>query len=135
MTWSFPKRTDNLYSFAPLCYHEPVSKLSSMSKTLAKIRDTIVENYDPDQIILFGSRVWGKPHKWSDYDLFVLKKGARKRMVERTLPIRRAVRENNIWAPFDILIYNQKELKDILSTGSQLFHDILKRGKKIYEKY
>jgi len=106
-----------------------------MSKTLAKIRDTIVENYDPDQIILFGSRVWGKPHKWSDYDLFVLKKGARKRMVERTLPIRRAVRENNIWAPFDILIYNQKELKDILSTGSQLFHDILKRGKKIYEKY
>ena len=105
-----------------------------MSKTLAKIRDAIVENYDPDQIILFGSRVWGKPHKWSDYDLFVLKKGARKDKYQRSGDIVRLLRSKNLRVPLDPLVYNHRELSDILATGSQFFRDIVTKGKKIYEK-
>jgi len=26
-------------------------------------------------VILFGSRAWGKPHRWSDYDLLVVVRG------------------------------------------------------------
>lgn len=105
-----------------------------MNKTLQRIRKVIVDHYQPDKIILFGSRVWGKPHRWSDYDLFVLKKGEKRSPLRRGVEVKKQIRKKDIWAPLDIIIYNQKELDDILSTGSQLFHDILKRGKSVYEK-
>lgn len=105
-----------------------------MPKTLQKIRNAIVSGYHPDKIILFGSRVWGKPHRWSDYDLLVLKKNRKQSMIESGMKVRRIIRNNNIWAPMDILVYNQKELKSSLSGGNQLFEDILQNGKIIYEK-
>ena len=105
-----------------------------MSKELKKIRDVIVKGYKPDKIILFGSRVWGKPHKWSDYDLLVVKKGVRKERYRRGVEIGKLMRKKSITSPTDILVYNQKELFSICSEGNQLFNDIVHRGKYIYEK-
>lgn len=105
-----------------------------MDKTLRKIRDAIVKDYKPDKIILFGSRVWGKPNKWSDYDLLVVKNGDRKTKSDRTERLIRTVRRNKIRAPLDIFVYNKKELNSVLNTGNQLFNDIVTQGKKVYEK-
>ena len=43
-------------------------------KKLKIVTQRIVENYDPEKIILFGSYAWGKPNKDSDFDIFVVKK-------------------------------------------------------------
>jgi predicted nucleotidyltransferase len=32
----------------------------------------LVDKFDPEEIILFGSRAWGQPRSDSDYDLFVV---------------------------------------------------------------
>jgi predicted nucleotidyltransferase len=39
---------------------------------LPEIVRRLVEKFDPEEIILFGSRAWGQPRPDSDYDLFVI---------------------------------------------------------------
>ena len=46
-----------------------------MEEHLKEVVDRIVEEVDPDKIILFGSRARGENKEWSDYDICVLKKG------------------------------------------------------------
>src|SRR3990167_4030432 len=105
-----------------------------MSKTLQKIRDVIVREYRPDKIILFGSRVWGKPRKDSDYDLFILKKGVKKRIHRRSGDVIRIKRKAQINIPIDAIVYNQKELNFIVKKNDQFYRDILSKGKMLYEK-
>jgi predicted nucleotidyltransferase len=42
----------------------------------------ILQPYDPERIILFGSRARGRADAWSDYDLIVIKRTQRS-FVER----------------------------------------------------
>lgn len=46
----------------------------SNQKEIKKIIQQIVEKYEPEKIILFGSFGRGKPTKNSDVDLFIIKK-------------------------------------------------------------
>jgi predicted nucleotidyltransferase len=39
---------------------------------LAEIVRRLVAEFNPEEIILFGSRAWGQPRPDSDYDLFVV---------------------------------------------------------------
>ena len=103
-------------------------------KTLQRIRDVIVREYSPDRIILFGSRAWGRPHQWSDYDMLVLKKGVKSSIYRRAAHITKLLRDRNFWQPMDVFVYNQKELNSIVAAGSQLFRDILQKGKIMYDK-
>lgn len=41
---------------------------------IKKVAQKIAKEYSPEKIILFGSYAWGKPHKDSDIDLFIVKK-------------------------------------------------------------
>ena len=42
-------------------------------KTIRAIAKYIVEKFDPEEIILFGSHAYGKPTAWSDVDLLVVR--------------------------------------------------------------
>ncbi|MDP2691647.1 MAG: nucleotidyltransferase domain-containing protein [bacterium] len=105
-----------------------------MSKILQKIRDTLVREYQPDKIILFGSRAWGKPRKDSDYDLFIVKKGVKKRIHRRTGDVIRVLIRSDIWTPIDALVYNQREINKSRMSGSQFFNKVLNKGKILYER-
>lgn len=105
-----------------------------MPKELKKITEAIVKNYRPDKIILFGSRVWGKPKPWSDYDLFILKKYAKKRPYLRTCDVLEILNESHLRQPVDPVVFNSLELEDRLETGSQFFNDIVNKGKTLYER-
>jgi len=45
---------------------------TSTEEVLPEIVRRLVAEFDPEQIILFGSRAWGDPASDSDYDLFVI---------------------------------------------------------------
>ena len=47
-------------------------KKQKLDKTLNAIVKHLVQRFDPDQIILFGSRARGAPRKDSDIDLLVV---------------------------------------------------------------
>lgn len=105
-----------------------------MSKTLKKIRNAIIQEYKPDKIILFGSRVWGKARRDSDYDLFIVKKGSKKQLHNRTGDIIRLLIKADIWTPVDALVYNQQEVDAGQRSGSQFFSQVLHNGRTLYER-
>jgi len=46
---------------------------SRLDETLAALVKRIVEIYDPERIILFGSYAYGHPHPDSDFDLLIIR--------------------------------------------------------------
>jgi predicted nucleotidyltransferase len=56
-----------------------------MESTLNEIIKRIVEEVEPDKIILFGSRAKGEEKEESDYDICVLKEGIehRRKLAQR----------------------------------------------------
>ena len=102
----------------------------SYQKEIKKITKQIVEKYQPEKIILFGSFAWGKPHEWSDIDLFIIKE-SKKKCREREYDLRLKLLGNK-FPPMDLLIYTPQEVKQRLQIGDFFIRDIFKLGKIIY---
>ena len=53
----------------------PTQKVSKATRipmrTIRALANQIAKKYNPEEIILFGSHAYGKPHAWSDVDLLV----------------------------------------------------------------
>ena len=48
------------------------SKRSIPMRTIRALAKIIVEKFNPEEIILFGSHAYGTPHAWSDVDFLVI---------------------------------------------------------------
>ncbi len=46
---------------------------TALKAELARILPLIIEKYQPEKIILFGSLATGEVHEWSDIDLAIIK--------------------------------------------------------------
>lgn len=102
----------------------------NFQKTINEIRDKIVREYKPEKIILFGSYAWGKPHEWSDVDLFIVKK-SKKRRIEREYELRMKLIDDN-FPPMDLLIYTPKEVEKRFEIGDFFIQDIFSKGIILY---
>lgn len=78
-------------------------------KKLRSFRRTVEKTLPIDKMILFGSRAWGKPKRWSDFDILVVSKRFRRRHDwTRTSELRDA------WTldyPVDFLCYTPEEFR------------------------
>ena len=101
-------------------------------KSLKKITERIVEKYEPEKIILFGSYAWGKPTEDSDIDLFIVK-NSRKKKIDRERELRTMLFGNNFPA-MDLLIYTPNEIKKRLFIEDFFVKQILSEGEILYEK-
>ena len=90
-------------------------------KAINKISKKIVVEYKPEKIYLFGSFAWGEPDFDSDVDFFIIK-NTRKKKFNRQLYVRKIVAGE---LPVDILVYNQKEIKERLMLGDFFVNKIL----------
>lgn len=99
-------------------------------KEIEKIVKQIIEKYQPEKIILFGSFAYGRPKPWSDVDLLIIKKSKKKR-VERIKEILMKIESS---LPFEPLVYTPKELKERLDLGDFFFQTISEKGEILYEK-
>ena len=98
-------------------------------KEIQKISDRIVKEFKPEKIILFGSYAWGKPHKDSDVDLFIMKK---------TKNIRQTARDIDGYLfprlfPIDIIVYTPEQTKQRLKIRDFFLEDVVNKGKVLYE--
>ena len=94
------------------------------------VADKIAREYQPEKIILFGSHAWGKPHEWSDVDLFVVKDST-KSVIEMIRDVRRILFGNN-FPPLDILVYTPGQTDRRLRLGDPFLKKIFKHGKILY---
>jgi len=101
-----------------------------MNKEVKKIINQIVEGYNPEKIILFGSYANSKPGLASDIDLAVIKY-TKDRFIDRLKKIAKIVKT---WHAVDILIYTPQEWQKGLDGEHYFIKEIAQKGKVLYEK-
>lgn len=122
----------------------PRPTLESVRKSSQKKRRDVVTEiierikpYNPETIILFGSRARGQSWKGSDVDLLIVKETA-KPTPERIGDVLELVYPSNTppgaWPTcgVDIVVYTPKELRDRIQRGDFFIRQILRDGKALY---
>jgi uncharacterized protein len=97
---------------------------------LPEIVRRLVAEFDPEEIILFGSRAWGEPQPDSDYDLLVIATKSEEK------PTRRATRGylclRKIKVPVDLIVKTRGEFDRFRGVAASLEAEISRRGKILY---
>ncbi len=98
---------------------------------LKKITRRLIAEFQPEQIILFGSYAWGTPAEDSDIDLLVI-------VPESEMsPVRRAVRAHRCLIGLniskDVLVKTRAEVERFRYVYASLECEILERGRVLYE--
>ena len=92
----------------------------------------IVERFDPEQVILFGSHARGEDGDHSDVDLLVvLREGVEH--TRRGNPIRRAIAERFI-APVDVIVRSSEVFARQRDNPYSFIHKALEEGEVLYER-
>jgi predicted nucleotidyltransferase len=91
----------------------------------------IIENFNPEKIILFGSYAYGQPTADSDMDLMVIM-NTEEKPHKRAVSLRKALK--GIGIPKDIIVKTPEEFerfKDIVGT---IIYPAAHKGKVLYER-
>jgi predicted nucleotidyltransferase len=99
--------------------------------TIASVTRTIIEQFHPRRIILFGSYARGDADDGSDLDLFI-------EMETTKRPPERAIEIDSVFGlhrwPMDILVYTPEEVRRLRSIHGTLLSEIEREGKVLYEQ-
>jgi predicted nucleotidyltransferase len=113
-----------------------VSDLESVSMTMvpaeiSQIRDRLAERFDPQRIILFGSRARGDADSRSDVDLVVITRweGRRRALVS---DMYRALR--GMAAACDIVVMSPEEFERSKTIPGTIAGPASREGRVIYER-
>ena len=98
---------------------------------IGSVVSVIVQNCDPERIILFGSAATGRTHQGSDLDLLVVMDSILPRH-KRAAPIRLLF--SPYPCPMDILVYTPTEVRKWRGTTNHILTEALDRGKVVYER-
>lgn len=104
-----------------------------IAEEIKQIRDRIVRLYQPDKIILFGSRARGDAGKRSDIDLLVI--SDREKHLprwKRGLDLRLQLAD--LKTPKDILFYTHEDVTRWESVPQAFINRVLKEGEVLYER-
>jgi predicted nucleotidyltransferase len=94
-----------------------------------RIINRIVEVYQPEKVILFGSYAGGNVREDSDLDLFLIKQ-TNEEPVARAAGIRKELRD--FFVPMDILIFTPDEIERDKDRKYTFIHNVLKSGRIVY---
>jgi uncharacterized protein len=102
-----------------------------VGKSLRPAIQKIVQELDPEKIVLFGSYAYGSPTPNSDVDLLVIMKTDASPK-DRSWAVSRLLLPRPF--PVDILVKTPHEVKKGLETGDFFLREILSRGKVLYDR-
>ncbi|MBI5567564.1 MAG: nucleotidyltransferase domain-containing protein [Chloroflexi bacterium] len=104
---------------------------AKLNQALEQIVLTLVSQYRPDKIILFGSMAGETVGEWSDLDLVVIKDTPRpflQRLKEVALLCRPPV-------GVDFLVYTPVEFEQMIAARNPfVLEEIIRKGKVLYER-
>ncbi len=100
-------------------------------RTLQAVSQLIVERFDPEQVILFGSHARGQAGMHSDVDLLVVMRGEAEK--GRGNPIRRAIAERFV-LPVDVIIRCPEAMARQRKDRYSLIHKALEEGEVLYAR-
>ncbi|MBI3583717.1 MAG: nucleotidyltransferase domain-containing protein [Nitrospinae bacterium] len=89
----------------------------------------IVENYQPEKIILFGSYAYGTPSEESDLDLLIIKDSSLPRY-KRGREVRKYLR--GLKLAIDLVVYTKEEIQKWSDVRTAFITTVVERGKVLY---
>jgi HEPN domain-containing protein/predicted nucleotidyltransferase len=102
-----------------------------MLQTLDDVVGRLVERYDAERIILYGSRARGRARQDSDFDLLIVKETA-KRPIDRRVEVDLLLLDRRPELDLDLLVYTPRELRDLYLWGSPFIEEVMETGKVLY---
>ncbi len=106
---------------------------NQVQQELNQIVTRIVDGYQPEKIILFGSAARGDMHKNSDVDLFIVKNDSDIRPF-RAVKVYETLNDLDRQYPLDIIVYTPSELEYRRSLGDYFVKRVLSEGRVLYEQ-
>lgn len=100
-------------------------------QTIRAVVKHIAKNFQPEEIILFGSHAYGKPKPWSDVDLLVVMETP-KGEIETSIEIYESL--PRITFGLDIVVRSRKALERRKQLGDWFLREITTKGKVLYER-
>lgn len=91
----------------------------------------IIEKFDPEKIILFGSYAYGRPTADSDMDLMVVMNTDEKPH-KRAISLRKVLKGIDI--PKDIIVKTPEEFYRFKDIAGTIIYPVSHKGKVIYER-
>lgn len=95
---------------------------------LKKFKTDLSKKITIDRMILFGSRAYGKPHRWSDFDIVIVSKN-----FKAIDSLKRSIGIHSIWNldyPVDFLCYSPDEFNR-LKRQISVVREAVKKGIEI----
>jgi predicted nucleotidyltransferase len=115
---------DSIAAFAP-------RGLPPLAETLPAALEKLIEQLQPEKIILFGSYAYGHPTPDSDVDLLVIMETTDP-PTERFMKVARLLRPRLF--PVDILVYTPQEIEEALEHNNIFIREIYTKGITLYER-
>ncbi len=109
---------------------ESLIMLTIAPELMNEIVRRLVAEFDPEQVILFGSRAWGTPHEDSDVDLLIIVGDTEEK--ELAMAVRAHQCTQGIPVSMDLLVKTRKDVDWFAAAPASLEAKILKRGKVLY---
>lgn len=110
---------------------EALARKADLEAELSRILPLIIDHYQPEKIILFGSLATGEVHEWSDIDLAIVK-DVDEYFWMRPLSVKKILHSN---LATDLFIYRPVEFEQLKQEGHYFMVDeILGKGKVLYER-
>lgn len=98
---------------------------------LQEVTKKIIQEFNPEKIILFGSRATGQATEDSDTDLLIIKDtDSSTREVAKQI-------DGSIFPrpfPLDLIVYTPKQLRKAQESGDFFILEILNKGKVLYAR-
>ena len=112
----------------------PIAPIGFPPVTEERLQDMVlrvVEAFNPERIILFGSYASGEPTPDSDVDVLIVMEDG-ERPARRSARVARALLD--VPFPIDILVRTPMELQYRLHIGDYFIQEILEQGRVLYER-
>jgi predicted nucleotidyltransferase len=101
-------------------------------KQIDAVVQKIVDAFNPEKIILFGSYAYGKPNIDSDVDMLVVME-SNERLAPRTSRVLGAILDVKTF-PMDLLVRTPQELQHRLAIGDFFMREVIARGEVLYAR-
>ena len=105
-------------------------RYAKLKATLEQILDTLLTQYQPEKIILYGSMASGDIHEWSDLDLVIIKDTDLtffKKLKQVTLL-------SPVWVGVDYLADTPDEFAQMVADKNPfIVEDVINKGQVLYE--
>ncbi len=95
------------------------------------LTDSIIREFRPQCIVLFGSYAYGNPDEDSDVDLLVVLPFEGK-PIHKGLEILRRI---NPRVPLDLLVRTPEQVEERIANKDWFMREIFERGQKLYESH